>query len=177
MRTPFCSAEDGSRGIIATPAGRLPWRAGDRHAVLVYNAVVTEHFNGSIGLRGTAELTVEKEHTAAFQSGGTLPAVLSTPRLLQLVEDATSSLAAQHLDEGYASVGFEVLLEHLAPSEIGDNITAEVLLEASEDRDLLFRFTVRDRGSLREVARGTQTRRIVWMEDFMRRLKQENALR
>jgi predicted thioesterase len=129
------------------------------------------HFNGAPGLRGEADLTVISEHTAAYASGGILPAVLSTPRLLQLVEDATSSLAAQHLDEGYVSVGFQVLLEHIGPSEIGDTITAEVLLEAAEDRDLIFRFTVRDKGGLREVARGTLTRRIVFEDDFMRKLK------
>ena len=131
------------------------------------------HFNGSIGLRGQTELTVRPEHTAAHESGGLLPVVLSTPRLLQVVEEATHRLAAQHLDEGWVSVGFEVVLEHLAPSEIGDVITAEVLLEAAEGRDLLFRFTVRDRGSLREVGRGTQTRKIVLMQDFMKKLKAE----
>ena len=134
------------------------------------------HFNGSIGLRGQAELTVRPEQTAAHDSGGVLPAVLSTPRLLQLVEEATHSVAAGHLDPGWVSVGFEVLLEHLAPSEVGDTITAEVLLEAAEDRDLIFRFTVRDKGSLREVGRGQQTRKIVLMEDFMRKLKVDRAL-
>lgn len=133
-------------------------------------------FDGSVGLRGEAELTVAPEHTAAHASGGVLPAVLSTPRVLQLVEDAAYSLAARYLHDGYTSVGYEVVLEHLAPSEIGDTITAEVLLEAAEDRDLIFRFTVRDKDSLREVARGTQTRRIVLMEDFMRRLKRDRSL-
>lgn len=133
-------------------------------------------FNGSIGLRGQAELVVRPEHTAAHESGGILPPVLSTPRLLQLVEDAAHTLAAQHLADGYASVGYEVVIEHLAPSEIGDTITAEVLLEAVEDRDLIFRFTVRDKGSLREVGRGTQTRRIVITEDFMRKLKRDRSL-
>jgi fluoroacetyl-CoA thioesterase len=120
---------------------------------------------------------VRPEHTAAHESGGMLPAVLSTPRLLQLVEDAAHHVAAQHLDDGWVSVGFEVLLEHLAPSEVGDSITAEVLLEAAEDRDLIFRFNIRDQGSLREVGRGQQTRKIVLMEDFMRKLKAEKALR
>ena len=54
-------------------------------------------------------------------------------------------------------------------------IHCEVLLEVAEDRDLIFRFTVRDKGSIREVARGTQTRRIVLMEDFMRRVAQHRA--
>ena len=53
---------------------------------------------------------------------------------------------------------------------------AEVLLEAAEDRDLIFRFTVRDKGALREVARGSLTRRIVLEEDFMRKLKRDPAL-
>lgn len=134
-------------------------------------------FHGSMGLRGEAEMTVLAEDTAAHVSGGVLPAVLSTPRLLQLVEDATHSLAGRHLDNGYTSVGFEVVLEHIAPSQVGDTLTAEVLLEAAEDRDLIFRFTVRDKGSLREVGRGTQTRRIVLMEDFMRKLKKDRSLR
>jgi predicted thioesterase len=138
--------------------------------------MVAVHFNAGTGLRGELDLTVAPEHTAGHASGGILPEVLSTPRLLQLVEDATSSLAARHLDAGYVSVGFQVVLEHLAPSEVGDTITAEVLLEAAEDRDLIFRFTVRDKGALREVGRGTISRRIVLEEDFMRRLKRDLAL-
>ena len=134
------------------------------------------HFNGSIGLRGQADLTVRPEHTAAHESGGVLPAVLSTPRLLQLVEEATRGVAEGHLDPGWVSVGFEVVLEHLAPSEVGDTVTAEVLLEAAEDRDLIFRFDVRDKGSLREVGRGQQTRKIVLMDDFMKKLKVDRAL-
>jgi predicted thioesterase len=135
-----------------------------------------ENFRGSIGLRGHADLTVEQDHTAAHASGGVLPAVLSTPRLLQLVEDACYSLADRHLDDGYTSVGFEFVIEHIAPSQVGDTVTAEVLLEVAEDRDLMFRFTVRDSGSLREVARGTQTRKIVLAEDFMRKLKKDRSL-
>jgi predicted thioesterase len=137
---------------------------------------VADHFHGPVGLRGDAELTVAEDHTAAHASGGVLPAVISTPRLLQLIEDATHRLAGRHLDSGYTSVGYEVVLEHLAPSEVGDTIVASVLLEAAEGRDLLFRFTVRDKDSLREVGRGTQTRRIVLMEDFMRRLKKDRSL-
>src|SRR5437867_1063501 len=79
-----------------------------------------ESFRGSIGLRGHAELTVELEHTAAHASGGDLPAVLSTPRLLQLVEDACYSLASRYLQDGYTSVGFEFVIEHIAPSQVGD---------------------------------------------------------
>jgi predicted thioesterase len=139
--------------------------------------VTSAHFDAPIGLRGEAALTVRPEHTAAYESGGLLPAVLSTPRLLQLVEEATHRLAAEHLEVGWVSVGFEIVLEHLAPSEVGDTITAEVLLEAAEGRDLIFRFTVRDRGSLREVGRGTLTRKIVLMEDFMRKLKTEHLPR
>ena len=138
--------------------------------------VAVAAFHGSIGLRGQAEVTVEPEDTAAHASGGALPPVLSTPRLLQLVEDATHALAGSHLEAGFASVGYEVVLEHLAPSEIGETVTAEVLLEAAEDRDLIFRFTCRQKGTLREIGRGTITRRIVRMEDFMKRLKVDRPL-
>src|SRR5438067_8437453 len=72
-------------------------------------AMAAAHFNGATGLRGQQDLTVLPAHTAAYASGGLLPEVLSTPHLLQLVEDATSSLAARHLDDGYVSVGFQVV--------------------------------------------------------------------
>jgi predicted thioesterase len=133
-------------------------------------------FTGTIGLRGEAEMTVKPEDTAAHVSGGVLPAVLSTPRLLQLVEDAAYHLADRNLEDGYTSVGYEVVVEHVAPSEIGDDIVADVLLEAAEDRDLIFRFTVHDKATMRDVARGTQTRRIVLMDDFMRKLKKDRSL-
>lgn len=136
---------------------------------------VVDSFTGTVGLRGEAELTVLDEHTAAAASGGKLPRVLSTPRLVQLVEDACYSLASRYLQDGYTSVGYEIVVEHIAPSQVGDTLTAEVLLEAAEDRDLIFRVTVRDKGSIREVARATQTRRIVLMEDFMRRVAQHRA--
>ena len=138
--------------------------------------MAAEHFHGTIGLRGEADLTVRPEHTAAHESGGLLPPVLSTARLLRLVDETASALVAEHFDEGYVSVGFRVVLEHVGPSEVGDTVTAHVVLEAIEDRDLIIRFTVRDKGALREVARGTQTRRIVRMEDFMRKLKAERPL-
>src|SRR5439155_7623899 len=93
-----------------------------------YPCDMAEHFGGSVGLRGHAELTVGREDTAAHASGGALPAVLSTPRLLQLVEDATHTTASRHLEPGYTSAGFEVVLEHLAPSEVGDSVVAHGLL-------------------------------------------------
>src|SRR6266540_7148787 len=36
-------------------------------------SVTALHFNGSVGLRGQADLTVGPEHTAAHESGGVLP--------------------------------------------------------------------------------------------------------
>ena len=135
------------------------------------------HFRGSVGLRGQAELTVAYEHTAAFETDGELPAVLSTPRVLALVEGATHRLAERFLDDGYVSVGFEVVLEHVAPARIGETVVAEVLLESAEDRDLQFRFTVRERESLRDLARGQHVRKIVLMGDFMRRLAVESNVK
>lgn len=129
------------------------------------------HFNGTIGLRAQAELRVGYEHTAAAESEGELPEVLSTPRVLGLVEQATHRLAEQYLDPGWVSVGFEVLLEHVAPVEIGETVVAQVLLESAEDRDLLFRFTVQERDSLRDIARGQLTRKIVLMREFLDKLK------
>ena len=129
------------------------------------------HFNGAIGLRGQVELRVRYEHTAAFESENELPEVLSTPRLLGLVEQATHALAEQHLDAGWVSVGFEVMLEHVAPVEIGETVVAHVLLESAEDRDLLFRFTVQEKDSLRDVGRGQLTRKIVLLQEFLHKLK------
>jgi predicted thioesterase len=129
------------------------------------------HFKGAVGLRGQAELQVRYEHTAAFESRGDLPEVLSTPRLLGLVEQATHELAEKYLDAGWVSVGFQVMLEHVAPVEIGETVVAQALLESAEERDLLFRFTVQEKDLLRDVGRGQITRKIVHLQEFLHKLK------
>lgn len=94
--------------------------------------------------------------------GGTIAAsVLSTPGMIGMMERTASMLVYPHLDQGQATVGFEVCVKHVAAAAQGTNCTVRARLEEIVDgRKLRFRVEVRaDDG--RTIGTGTHERRIV----------------
>ncbi|MBM6402053.1 thioesterase family protein [Phycicoccus sonneratiae] len=79
--------------------------------------------------------TVSDADTAAALGSGDLP-VLGTPRLLAWAEAATVAALAGALDEGATSVGTRVVLDHLAPSAVGSEVTVRAALAAVDGRRL-----------------------------------------
>lgn len=118
------------------------------------------------GLTSTATLVVAEPDTALFMGSGDVP-VLSTPRVIALAERAACTAVVGALDPGTTTVGSEVQLTHLTPSPVGDEVTAEAVLEAVEGRKLVFRVTVSDARGL--VAAGRIHRVIVVRERFLER--------
>jgi predicted thioesterase len=111
---------------------------------------------------------VEEADTAnAFRSGD-VP-VIATPRIIALAEEATVAAVAGSLPAGKTTVGYEVQLTHLAPSAIGSQVTADVVLESVEGRRLVFRVSVTDGRGL--VAAGYVTRVVVERERFLERAR------
>jgi fluoroacetyl-CoA thioesterase len=92
---------------------------------------------------------------------GTLAtSVLSTPGMIAMMERCATSLALEHLEDGLATVGFEVCVKHVAPAPEGSRCTAGVRLdEVVDDRKL--RFSVEVRAGERVIGVGTHERRIV----------------
>jgi len=94
--------------------------------------------------------------------GGTLPSsVLSTPGMISMMERTASMLVYPELDEGKATVGFEVCVKHVAAAPEGTRCTARARLEQIvEGRKLRFAVeVVADDG--RTIGVGTHERRIV----------------
>ena len=120
----------------------------------------------TVGLAATASLTVDGADTAAEVGSGSV-AVLATPRLLALCEEATVAAVSAHLDPGTTTVGVQVRLDHVAPSPVGRSVSAEATLERVAGRKLFFTISAHDDRGL--VAAGKVTRVIVDEADFMAR--------
>jgi len=116
------------------------------------------------GLSGAATMVVGDEDTAtAFRSGDV--AVLATPRVVSLAEEATVAAVAGELGDRETTVGYRVQLDHLAPTAVGGRVDAEATLETVESRRLTFRVSVSDGRGL--VAAGRITRVVVERERFL----------
>ncbi len=107
---------------------------------------------------------VTDEDTALALGSGRV-AVLGTPRVIALCEDATCRAVEDDLKPGQTTVGTEVQLKHVAPVAVGTEVRAEATLERIEGRRLLFTVSVSDASGL--VAAGKITRVIVDEKSFL----------
>jgi len=120
--------------------------------------------NVAVGLRGEARLVVTPADTAAAVGSGDV-AVLATPRLVALFEQATIDAIRGILDEHQTSVGMRVQVDHLQPTPVGSEVVAEAQLEKVEGRRMTFTVTASDAGGL--VGAGKVTRVTVEVDKFM----------
>jgi len=110
------------------------------------------------GLSARVELVVADSDTALAVGSGDV-AVLATPRLLALCEQATVAAAAPGLDPGETTVGSRVELDHLSPTPVGTPVVAIAVLESVDGPRLTFTVSAVQEG--REVARGVVRRVVV----------------
>jgi fluoroacetyl-CoA thioesterase len=122
----------------------------------------------SPGLVGVAKLEVTDEDTAIAMHSGEV-AVLATPRVVALAEEAACAAIVGHLAKGQTSVGMRVQLDHLAPSAVGSHVRAEATLEQVEGRRLIFKVAIEDERGL--VAAGKVTRVIVEIARFLEKCR------
>ena len=120
------------------------------------------------GLTARVDLAVGEADTAESFRSGDVP-VLATPRIVALCEEATIAALDGYLEDGTTAVGMRVQIDHLHPTAIGHEVTAEATLEKVEGRRLIFTVSVRDHRSL--VAAGRVTRVIVDRDHFLDKAK------
>jgi fluoroacetyl-CoA thioesterase len=111
------------------------------------------------GLAYVEEFTVEGELLTTVR--GTLPrAVLSTPRMISLMEYASVNAVKDELERGTATVGFEVCIKHVAAAPEGSTCTVRsTLRELADERKL--RFDVEVTMGERVIGTGRHERRII----------------
>ncbi|MGH9066820.1 MAG: thioesterase family protein [Acidimicrobiales bacterium] len=118
------------------------------------------------GLSGRATLEVTAADTAlALRSGDV--AVLATPRLVAVCEEASCAAVAGHLDAGLTTVSRRVQFDHLAPTAVGDTVVVDAVLERAEGRRLTFTVSANDASGL--VGAGKVTRVVVDVASFLSR--------
>jgi fluoroacetyl-CoA thioesterase len=107
------------------------------------------------------EMAFTAEDQLLTDVGGTLPfKVLSTPGMIAMMERNAAMLAFEHLEEGQATVGFEVCIKHVAGTGEGAQCVAKATLrEIADGRKLRFDVEVVEGG--RTLGVGTHERRIV----------------
>ena len=111
------------------------------------------------GISREDEFTVEDR--LLTDVGGTIgTSVLSTPGMIAMMERNAAMLAFDHLEDGQATVGFEVCIKHVAGAGEGARCTVTAqLTDVREERKLFFDVEVREDG--RTLGVGTHQRRVV----------------
>lgn len=109
-------------------------------------------------------MVVGEDDTATAHGSGSVD-VLATPRLIALLEEATMRALLGQIAAGETSVGMRVQVDHLAPTSVGEEVTAEAVLEKIAGRRLIFTVSASDRRGL--IAAGKVTRVVVNTERFL----------
>jgi predicted thioesterase len=125
------------------------------------------------GLTATVELVVgEADMATAFASGAV--AVLATPRLIGLLEEAAFEAVQPALAEELTTVGIRVDVRHLAATPPGIRVTASAELIEVDDRVLRFRVQAHDAQEL--VMEGMHERAIVKRARFLERVAKKAGM-
>jgi len=121
-----------------------------------------------IGTTGELQFAVEQKHVIEFATDG-MPAVLSTPNLIGLLERTARKTIDPFLDAEERSVGIEIELRHLAPALLGAEVTCVTRVYHVDGRKVDFQIEAREGGQL--IARGLHKRAIVRVDSFARQLR------
>ena len=125
-----------------------------------------------LGIMGSASCVVTEQDTAkAVGSGGV--DVMSTPRLVALMENAAKDSVAPYLEPGMTTVGTALNIQHMAATPVGMNCTAESTLIEIDRRRLVFEVKAYDEAGL--IGEGTHERFVVDMEKFTAKCEAKKA--
>jgi len=124
------------------------------------------------GLTGKSEMIVKDEDLVSHL--GDVPVeVLSTPRLIQLLETAAIEAIHDFIPPDQVSLGTELKIKHLSATPLGMKVTANALLRGIEKNRLLFLVNAYDEKE--KVAEGEHERVLVSRERFLRKVKEKRA--
>lgn len=124
------------------------------------------------GLIGKSEMIV-KEEDLVSRLGAVPVEVLSTPRLIQLLETAAIDAIRDFIPSDQVSLGTELRIKHLSATPLGMKVTANALLRGIEKNRLLFLVDAYDEKE--KVAEGEHERVLVSREGFLRKVKEKRG--
>lgn len=97
-------------------------------------------------------MVVTEADTALVHGTGDV-AVLSTPRLLQLMQQATMQALDGKLPEGMITAALRVNLDHLHGSYVGATVVAHAIITRIEGRRLIFEAEARSADTVVGIGR------------------------
>ncbi len=123
------------------------------------------------GIAGTKTLEVDAARCISFM--GPENAVYATPFMVSDVEYAIREFLLGHLDPGEDTVGTRVVIDHLAATPRGMQVTIEFRVTALEGRSVRCAFSVRD--DVEKCGQGEHVRFVVDVEKTRQRLSRKRA--
>jgi len=135
--------------------------------------VVNPGFRLKRGLKGTAQIVVDKKHLATEFIQPSVES-LGTPVLINLMNLAAFNAVKDYLPQGYTTVCTYVNVRHVAATPPGMAVTAEAVLEEIEGNRLIFRVKAYDEAEL--VGEGVIERWIVEEEKFLQKVRERKSL-
>jgi len=115
-------------------------------------------------------MIVRNEDLVSHQ-GGISVEVLSTPRLIQLMEASAIEAIQRFLSPDEVSLGTQVRIKHLSPTPLGMKVTAHAILKEVEKNRLLFWVDAYDEKE--KVAEGEHERILVSKERFLQKVEKK----
>ncbi len=98
--------------------------------------------------------------------GPNVPSMYSTPSMIQLIEGTCVRLITRYVDEGEQSVGYRVDVKHMAPTPIGKQVTARVVLNELNGRRYTFGVEVINEDGVK-IGEGTHERALIDIARFV----------
>src|SRR6266850_2621609 len=122
--------------------------------------------NPRIGTVGELQFVVEQKYCIDFATDG-MPAVLSTPNMIGLLERTARESLQPFLEADERTVGTEIELRHVAPTPFGARVTLTTRVIHADGTLVTFQIEARDEHEV--VARGVHKRAVVRVESFSKR--------
>jgi fluoroacetyl-CoA thioesterase len=112
-----------------------------------------------------------EEWMTAQKAGNAGVDVLSTPMLLQLVEEAAMQCIAPVLQPGQVTLGTHAEINHIAPTPVGLIVRVEVEVITFDGRRIEFAFSAFDERE--KIAEGTHERYLADLATFKERIEEK----
>lgn len=118
----------------------------------------------TIGMKGTAETSVERQDTAYEVGSGDL-LVYATPCMVALMEGAACEAILPALPEGKTSVGTLLNITHIAATPVGMDVRAEAEVIEVDGNSVTFQVTAFDESG--KIGEGIHKRAIITSQKFL----------
>lgn len=120
----------------------------------------------TVGMKGEAGSTVEREDTALEVGSGAL-LVYATPCMVALMEGAACEAIAEALGDDQTTVGTMLNIEHISATPVGLDVRAEAIVTAVEGKVITFDVKAFDEAG--EIGHGTHKRVLIHSQKFLER--------